>query len=139
MGNEAKIIRVSQKAIIVDGQGKILTIKRTETAPSWPLHWDLPGGELEFGENTIDGITREIKEETGLRANNFKILDVYSGFDDINEFWLTICYVASAEDGEVKLSFEHNDYKWVSADEFQTLEASPKNKAFVKLFKQSKK
>jgi len=29
--------------------------------------YDLPGGRLEFGEKLIDGLTREIYEETGGR------------------------------------------------------------------------
>jgi len=40
-------------------------MRRTETAPSNPLKWDLPGGDVEYGEDPKKAILREIKEETG--------------------------------------------------------------------------
>lgn len=63
-----KVSKVSQKAIIYDDQGRVLTIRRTKTAPTRPLQWDLPGGELDYGEDTHAGMRREIKEETCLEV-----------------------------------------------------------------------
>lgn len=86
MENRNQKIRVSQRAILFNKNGNILTIRRTETAPSRPLHWDLPGGNLEFGEDTRNGIFREIKEETGLKTKGLSVMDVISGFNDKDEF-----------------------------------------------------
>jgi 8-oxo-dGTP diphosphatase len=127
-------IGVSQKAILVDKKGKILAIRRSKTAPSRPLHWDLPGGDLEFGEDAQKGILREIKEETGLKIKNLKVIDAISGFNNIKEFWVTICYVAKAATQKVVLSYEHDDFRWIKPEEFQKLKASPRNKEFVKNF-----
>jgi 8-oxo-dGTP diphosphatase len=129
-----KKISVSQKAILYRDDGRFLTIRRTKTAPSRPLHWDLPGGDLEFGEDLREGMIREIKEETGLEVDDLKIIDAISGFNDRNEFWVTICYTAQPKSFEVELSFEHDDLRWVTPEEFQVLDASPKNKKFVENF-----
>jgi 8-oxo-dGTP diphosphatase len=133
MGNN-KNIGVSQKAILFRGDGKFLTIRRSKTAPSRPLHWDLPGGDLNFGEDTKEGIIREIKEETGIKVHDLEVIDAISGSNDRREFWVTICYVTKSKTFEVRLSFEHDDLRWVTAEEFKHLKASPRNKKFIKRF-----
>lgn len=40
--------------------------------------WDLPGGSLEFGEKPLDGLSREVLEETGLTVKKSSLLNVLS-------------------------------------------------------------
>ncbi|MBU0635217.1 MAG: NUDIX hydrolase [Candidatus Omnitrophica bacterium] len=135
MEKDKQKIRVSQKAVIFREDGKILTMRRTKMAPSRPLHWDLPGGDLDFGENVRDGILREIKEEAGLEVQDLALLDVISAINDRGKFWVTIGYTAKAKTTKVILSNEHDDFRWIMPDEFQELKASPKNKKFIETFK----
>jgi 8-oxo-dGTP diphosphatase len=125
-------IGVSQKVIVLRGDGKILAIRRSKTHPLRPLGWDSPGGDLEFGENAKEGISREIREETGLEVSDLRVVDAGSWLNDSGEFWVTICYVAKASSDEVKLSWEHDDFKWVTPAEFQQLDVSDRVKQFVK-------
>ena len=139
MENKETKIGVAQKAIIFREDGKILTMRRTETAPTRPLGWDLPGGELEIGEDAKAGILREIKEETGLDVNDLEVFDAFSGFNDVKEFWMTICYTGSPASGKVVLSYEHDDSKWVTPDEFLKLHGiSPRHIGFIEKFKNAK-
>jgi len=131
MGNKDEKIWVSQKAIIFREGGKALAIRRSKTAPSRPLKWDLPGGTFGSGEEAKESIIREIKEETGLAVKNLKVADVVSGFNDMNEFWVSIFYTAKAIDDKVALSYEHDDFKWMTLDEFLQLETSSRIKKFV--------
>lgn len=134
MARDKEKVWCSQKAILVDESGKILTIRRTKTAPSRPLHWDLPGGELDYGENAKESILREIREETGLEVEDLSVFDVISRLNDIGEFWVTACYTALSTTKEVTLSYEHDEVKWVTPQEFQKLDASPRIKQFVETF-----
>ena len=40
--------------------------------------WTLPGGGLDFGEDPLDGVVREVAEETGLNASPGDLLGVRS-------------------------------------------------------------
>jgi len=137
--NFMKQFGISQKAIIFNKNRKFLTIRRSPTAPIRPGIWDLPGGELDFGEQAFDGIIREIKEETGLSVKYLKPCDVESHINRNGDFWTTICYTAETVSDKVVLSFEHDDFKWVTRKEFLKLESSPKLRRFVTNLKIKKK
>jgi len=74
MKNQSNKVGVAQKTIIVREDGKLLVVRRSKTAPSRPLYWDLPGGGLELGEDPEEGAVREVMEETGIEVKNIKLL-----------------------------------------------------------------
>ncbi len=123
-------IGISQKAVIVNEEGKLLAIRRSGTAPLGAYTWDLPGGDLEYGEDPIEGMKREIKEETGLDVKVVTPYDVAARVHESNTYWVTIAYKATAR-GEVKLSYEHDQYQWVTKKEFFALKSREKLKRFV--------
>lgn len=125
-------IGVSQKAIVINSEGKFLAVRRSKTAPAKPLSWDLPGGELDFGEDPVKGIVREVEEETGITIESIEPFDVEAHIAPNEEFWVTIAYKAQCRDGDVKLSFEHDEFKWVAPKEFLKLKSSEKLQRFVK-------
>lgn len=51
---------VAVGGIVENEQGDILLVK---THHGW---WVFPGGQVEAGENLIDALSREIKEESGI-------------------------------------------------------------------------
>lgn len=46
--------------------GRFLITKRVETKSWAPGHWEVPGGGVKAGEESLAAVRREIKEETGL-------------------------------------------------------------------------
>lgn len=125
------IIGVSQKAIVLNKEGRMLTLFRTETAPTRPNTWDLPGGDLDFGEDATESIIREIQEETGLSVENVRPFDVESIINDNGDFWVTIAYYAYVTTEEMKLSSEHNQYMWLLVEEFLKINTSARAQKFV--------
>ena len=118
------IIRIKKelvsKVIIFDGR-EVLLLKRdadsvTERSP-WT--WDLPGGHLDAGESAEEAATREVKEETELNVSSMSPVG-----QDSNIGKLTYFYTAEEWDGEIKLSKEHKEYKWVSSTELDSYEES---------------
>ena len=62
---------VAVGGMIFNEQGKLLLCCHTYRR----LHpWGLPGGDLKFDEDPVDGIKREILEETGLTIRNARLL-----------------------------------------------------------------
>ena len=56
-------IGVSVGAMIINAEGKVFLCKRSRTARNEQGQWEIPGGEVEFGEKLTDAIHREMKEE----------------------------------------------------------------------------
>ena len=126
----------SEKAFIFNEEGKFLTIRRTETAPSNPLKWDIPGGDVEFGEDAYDAVLREIKDESGLEVKNLSPFDIYAYVTSSGDYWMTVAYKASVAGGEFKVSSEHDLHNWVTIDEFLKLDISDKLRRFGERFKE---
>lgn len=67
-------IGVSVGAMIVNDQGKLLLCKRSRTARNEQGQWEIPGGEVEFGEKLTDAIHREMGEELDIDIELIKQL-----------------------------------------------------------------
>jgi 8-oxo-dGTP pyrophosphatase MutT (NUDIX family) len=51
---------------VVENSGRFLFIKRPGNLGNFPDKWVFPGGKVEHGEDVIQALIRELKEETGL-------------------------------------------------------------------------
>jgi bis(5'-nucleosidyl)-tetraphosphatase len=85
-------------------------------------HWDFPKGNVEKGESEGQTVLREVREETGL--DDVKLID---GFRRKIEYFYrrdgksvhkeVVFLLAETKKDDVKLSFEHQAYGWVSFQE----------------------
>ena len=105
-------------ALLKDNKKRLLFVQRS-VGSSLPLLWQLPGGTLEWSEKITDALKREINEETSGRAINPKLFEVNTIIGRIKERQIhivQIIYIARF-DGIVRLSDEHDDFRWMSLDE----------------------
>ncbi len=104
--------RNAAKAFIVE-DGKLLLLKRRPNDVHKPGAWDIPGGRLEPGENPYSGLLRETKEETSLEIEIMMPLDVHHFTRDDGQRITLMIFLCRLKSGEVKLSEEHTEYKWM--------------------------
>ena len=74
MSIRIKIVEDDSKSVVkvalIDDQHRVLFLKRSKYEPKHAGEWDLPGGHLKIGEDSLVGLTREVKEETSLHIDN---------------------------------------------------------------------
>jgi bis(5'-nucleosidyl)-tetraphosphatase len=98
-------------------------------------HWDFVKGHGDFGETEEQTLRREAKEESGIE--DLKIIEGFKEYhkyffrqykDKISEkdriagktpwvFKIVNFYLAQTQTKEIKLSEEHQDYKWLVFEE----------------------
>jgi 8-oxo-dGTP diphosphatase len=107
------------KAIVVKN-GKILILKRSSKEDCFQEMWDIPGGRINFGEEPEEALRREVKEETGLEIEVIKPVRVWTFFKDNGRTQVIgITLLCKHKSGRVKLSEEHEDFKWVEPREIE--------------------
>lgn len=106
---------VIAKVVIVNRDKKILVLWRSNKTPR-PGQADLPGGGMGFGENPVDGVIREAKEEAGLALKEAQIVEAF-GFIYEGKYALMLGYVGYVDSEDVRLSWEHERYDWMGIDE----------------------
>lgn len=84
--------------------------------------WSLPGGRLEPGETAEQAAEREIKEEVGLSV--WRLHPIRRMFLGEGRFVLQV-FATEAFEGEIVVSDEVTDYRWVTADEIGFMHTTP--------------
>lgn len=81
--------------------------------------WGLPGGWLDRREAPVDGLAREVREETGLAVDVLE--PVLVDRPERRSRHLDMAFVCRARPGVVTLSSELLDYKWLPVEEMPEL------------------
>ena len=71
------LILPGASVIVLDNENRVLLQKRNSPNKTWGL----PGGLMDLGESLEETAKREVLEETGLKINDLKLVDVFSGKD----------------------------------------------------------
>ena len=114
---------VLTKVVVVNGAGLVLIVWRSSLCAK-PGRSDLPGGGLDFGEEPVEGARREVREEVGLEMEDVRLVEVVS-YLHREHYALMFGYTGHVVEDEVKLSWEHDRYAWMSFEKALELEDLP--------------
>lgn len=111
---------IGAKAIIVNN-GKVLLLREAMYDEGINTgKWDVPGGRINPEEPILEGLQREITEESGLMVETEEVLGVFETFPEIKGehcHIVRVFYKAKTLSTEVTLSPDHDAYEWVSVEE----------------------
>ncbi|MEV4479547.1 NUDIX domain-containing protein [Micromonospora coxensis] len=100
--------------------GAVLLVHRSPTRRAYPDLWDLPGGHVEAGESELQALTREMREELGVRivtesSSRLGDLHLGSGEDAVRVgVWHVGDWAGSPTN---RAPDEHDDIAWVEISE----------------------
>jgi 8-oxo-dGTP diphosphatase len=128
-------------AVIRDGRA--LLIRRGHA----PLkgRWSIPGGTLEVGETIVEGIGRELAEETGIEVRVLDLIEVFERiFRDKNGkvqyHFVIVDYLCERTGGNLRAGGDVVDVAWAGEEElgrFALTEAA--TRVLKKAFRMSRK
>ncbi|MBQ9382610.1 MAG: NUDIX hydrolase [Ruminiclostridium sp.] len=106
---------VAAAGVIRNDKGEILLVKNIRRG------WEYPGGMVENGENIIEGLQREIFEETGASVKVGELFCVssntnsYPGYNGVKVVptKLILDFICTYEGGELRASDENSETRFV--------------------------
>ena len=106
------------------GIKKVFLCKRAETKKFLPGIYEFPGGHINFGEEIVEGLQREVYEELGMKV---RVGDSFYTFAYTNPIKgshsLEVVYFATFSDPIEKIkinSEDHATYRWFSESEIMS-------------------
>ncbi len=112
-------MKFGTKSILVR-DGKVLLIRRSDYDGYRSGKWDIPGGRVEEGEKYSEGHKREVFEETKLAIEIIAEINHWE-VERFDGFHKGVTFLSKAMPGDVVLSNEHTEHKWVTPEEANSM------------------
>jgi 8-oxo-dGTP diphosphatase len=140
MSEQQIVQRIAAKAVIVNEAGKVLLLREAPTYVEGTNHgkYGLPGGRINPGEVFLDGLKREVAEETGLEVRVVRPVHVDEWRPVIKGVLNQIVgmfMLCEPVTREIVLSEEHDDYRWIDPGETDDYEMMPAEVRAIKAWR----
>jgi ADP-ribose pyrophosphatase YjhB (NUDIX family) len=103
-------------------EGRVLLVRRG----SEPLkgRWTLPGGVLEVGETLVEGVAREVREETGLVVEPLELVEllerIHPEAGRVRYHYVIADYLCRVTGGELRAASDADAVRWVERAEWNS-------------------
>ena len=107
---------------VVISNGRALLIRRG--GPPLEGQWSIPGGMLEVGETIIEGVRRELAEETGVEVRVGGLIEVFERINldaagKTRYHFVVPDYLCEAIRGEARAGSDVTDVAWADPSELE--------------------
>ncbi len=118
---------IAAGGIVRNGRGEILLVKNELRG------WEFPGGFIEKGENIIDGVAREIREESGIEAQVCELFCIssdvcsYPGYNGVKTIPPKVIFdfICEYRSGEPMPTDESLETRFVSENDVLSMMTRP--------------
>lgn len=104
-----------------DGVKKVFLPKRAATKKFLPSVYELPGGHIDYGEDLVEGLKREIMEELSMHICVGDVISAFTYMNDVKQSHsIEVIYFAQFTDPLANIhinSDDHQTYGWFSEGE----------------------
>jgi 8-oxo-dGTP pyrophosphatase MutT (NUDIX family) len=120
---EPNSLVVAASAVVVNDRGEVLMQRRADSGL-----WALPGGGMEMSDSLPGAAVREVKEETGYDIEVTGLVGTYTDPRHVIAYsdgevrrQFNVCFQARLLGGELSVSDESFEVRWVPRDELAGL------------------
>ena len=106
---------------LIEKEHEVLMLRRLKT--DWP-GMTFPGGHLKAGEDFVDGIVREVKEETGITLRSVRLCGISQFTYDNNTRYVVVFFASNDFDGE-HITSPEGEVMWVDRHNLHSLDLAP--------------
>ena len=127
--------KAAVNAIVINDKEEVLLARRAYDPAKGT--WDLPGGFVDWGEDPITALEREMKEELHVKfssATLFSTFHTWYPFDGLNISLVVIVYKGSIS-GKPQSDDDVSECKWFSLNEIPTELAFPQMRGLLESLK----
>lgn len=125
---------VTVGALILNKKNQVLFLK----SDKWKGLYGIPSGKLDYGENVINGLKREIKEESNLDVHDIKFLlnqEIIEPKDFFKKaHFISLNHTCQAKNTNVKLNHEAQSYKWITLENALKLNLNEPTKKLIQYY-----
>ncbi|MFD3535559.1 NUDIX domain-containing protein [Streptomyces sp. NPDC058664] len=114
-------------AFVVNDADEVLLERRSDNG-----RWGMPGGVQEIGESIAGTVRREVLEETGIAVEVIGLVGIFTDPGHVIEFSdgevrqeFSLCFRARPISGEIKVSSESFEVRWVPRSDVDSLDMAP--------------
>ena len=92
--------------------------------------WAGVSGYIEGEEDPLDRALKEISEEVGLEKESLILIKRGEPVDSLDTIrkdvvWVVTPFLFRVNSSQIRIDWEHEDYRWVSVDEIKDFETIP--------------
>ena len=113
---------------VVISKGRALLVRRGR-AP-FQGEWSIPGGMLELGETILEGVRRELGEETGIDVEVVELIEVFEriALDAAGRpqyHYVVLDYFCEPRSGEARAGSDAAEVAWAGEEELAQYSLTP--------------